>query len=205
MLRILFPFALTYGRLGLPDRWWHRLAIVLFGASLAVCGAVLAALVFSDVNTYTITDEVASDLGFRFGNGNYDLDVRDRFTYGFNDWLLQNGYVPMIAPDGQSWGMPRQGVTKAINERGYKPEYVQVDVPNIGKVTFTGVSKDEMNKKTAELYRVSRTAIGKAYAKAAFWWFLLLCCLSYALQGVYRVIIYIGFGRQAKATAATQR
>jgi hypothetical protein len=90
MLRILFPFAPTYRRLGLPDRWWHRLTIVLFGVSLALGGAVLAIFVFSEVSPYSITDEVATNLGFQFGNGDYSVDVKDRFTYGFSDWLRQN-------------------------------------------------------------------------------------------------------------------
>lgn len=219
---IAFPFAQTFRRLELENRWWHRLSVVLFFTALLSAGLVSAGLCYltfaPQVKTPEIWLTVAPSTVQSAGNVKPGDPIPTDATIG------QPASIPsppdgsaivdaqIGAASGKQYSIPIppgatiDGQAPAKNDPGdwidVPPGFVldntpgskTVQMPDGTTATFPGSMSDDAIK--ARWIHLKHRQLLSAIFFAGLIAMFSTLILSYALQAAYRVLLYVIFGRK---------
>jgi hypothetical protein len=176
--RLLFPWHGTVRRLELGKRWWHRLAGVAFVVMLGITLLVTWALMVDTDPTYYIA------------------------SYWYVDGSGAKVDLPAPPPSGTTAvslgtaGWDANGVPIPPPAAMF-PVHVEVQMPDGKTKEFVGKSPEEVRAAcNAELHelKVRQWLLSPVVA------ILVMLAMSYLLQSLYRVLLYVVYGSQKPVT-----
>jgi hypothetical protein len=197
LVGVLFPWGRTFKRLELKERWWHRLAVVLF--SIALIPSFLFSWVIGNEANVPI-HSFDQDIHYWGPNGvptGIELDLNSVQPLG-NASPTQTAQTP----SQRSASVPSSlaGLTFGSSPPAPPLPTIQktIEMPDGKTATYSGNTSDEAIK--AEWKHKLKIATAKAALLGFGVAVLVTVVFSYLLQASYRALLYVIYGANGGAT-----
>jgi hypothetical protein len=203
-----FPWRNTFRRLELEQRWWHRLALVLFFAALIF---LLFAAWFLTMNGTEPTNTVLQNTRYWYvdGTGNHvDLseppqgstaiapEAQDASNSTVTEWDASGKPIhPASHPRPEAITGKE---TVKLDMSKASAIHAEVDMPSGEAREFVGKSPKEIKAewdKTLRKARLNQVLLSLGVAVVA------ALVFSYLLQSLYRALLYVSYGSLKKETS----
>ncbi|MBW4039214.1 MAG: hypothetical protein HIU91_10130 [Acidobacteria bacterium] len=184
---VLFPWRKTFKRLELEERWWHRLASVLFFVVLAVT-LLYSWVIANDARTpvHPVFEGITNWAPIPMGATVDPADVMQNHQRAVSN-SEQEDTFDQVSPT-------------ALKQL---PELTKdVQMPDGTTASYSGTTSDAVIK--ADWQHRLDIATRKALILGLVTAILVTVALSYMLQASYRALLYVIYGAMAKAAPDNQ-